>query len=329
VEQFTIFDFEKLYGKDHLVIAKAFNLDEQPFTYPHAYKKMIEVLLYHHAARYGQDAYLKTLRTYNDDVLDRFKNYIQMTSYLVPKLYDVLFAKLGHFPYTENDFLISDEYTTLFQKKNKGMAFKQESDLESVFTEAIADFEYPDFFDESKQKFTIKNQVKLSNGTVDILVANDNRAIIFELKKGTAKRKDLYQVFDYSISKELKDVVVERVLLAKEFSEDAIELANILGISCISYQIGYNHSDPYFLLLISIENDVPKNLAFNRYISDAFDGLDVFDEYVVLSEFIHPRFNGSLKAFYLKKVDELNVQIGLINKLIQRSKQIKAKGVVQ
>lgn len=322
VEQFTIFDFEKLYGKDHLVIAKAFNLDEQPFTYPHAYKKLIEVLLYHHASRYGQDAYLKTLQTYNKDVLDRFKKCIQAISYLVPKLYDALFAKLGGFPYTENDFLLSDEYTSIFQKKSNSITFKQESQLESVFTEAIADFEYTNLLDESKRKFTIKNQVKLSNGTVDILVANDNRAIIFELKKGTAKRKDLYQVFDYSISKELKDVAVERVLLAKEFSEDAIELANILGISCISYQIGYNHSDPYFLLLISKENDVPKNRVFNRYIDDAYDGLDVFDRYVVLSEFIHPKFSGSLKDFYLKKVDELNVQIDLIDKLIQRSKQI-------
>lgn len=321
MEQFTIFDFEKLYGKDHLVIAKAFNLDEQPFTYPHAYKKLIEVLLYHHAARHGQDTYLKTLQTYNEDVLDRFKNYIQMTSYLVPKLYDTFIAKLGRFPFTNDDFLIKDEYTNLFQNNNGKRMFKQESDLESVFTEAIADFEYTDLLDESRRKFTIKNQLKLSNGTVDILVANDNRAIIFELKKGVAKRKDLYQVFDYSISKELKDVAVECVLLAKEFSEDAIELANILGISCISYQIGYSHSDPYFLLLISKENDVPKNQVFNRYIDEAYEGLDVFDGYVVLSEFIHPKFDGSLKDFYLKKVDELNAEIRLINKLIQRSKQ--------
>ncbi|MGG3958386.1 hypothetical protein ABEV20_03860 [Bhargavaea massiliensis] len=322
MEQFTIFDFEKLYGKEHLFIAKSFNLDERPFIFPHTYKKLIEVLLYHHASRYGQNAYLKTLQTYNEDVLVRFKNYIQMISYLVPNLFDRLAAKLGGFLYTENDFLINDEYTSIFRNKNEELAFKQESDLESVFIEAIADFEYTDLWDESKQKFKIKNQEKLSNGTADILVTNGNRAIIFELKKGTAKRKDLYQVFDYSISNELKGVAVEPVLLAKEFSEDAIELANILGISCISYQIGYNHSDPYFLLLISKENDVPKNRVFNRYINNAYDGLDVFDEHVVLYEFIHPKFSGSLKDFYLKKVDELNAQIDLIDKLIQRSKQI-------
>jgi hypothetical protein len=319
MEQLSIYDFEKLYGKEHVLIAEAFGLNEHPITSPLLYKKMIEVLLYHHASRYGQNAYLEALRTYNKDVHERFKNSIYALIFTVQQTIGVMTAITKGIPFCLEGFCIKDEYTGLFKDTEFGKTFRYECDLEKVFTEAISDFEWISSLD--SQRFEIRNQVKLKNGGIDILVSNENRAIVFELKKGVAKRKDLFQVLDYSNSPELKNKKVECVLVAKKFGDDVLTLAKDLSVSCISYDIGYNHSDPYFLLLVSRENRIKKNEIFNSYLDDGYKWGDVFDGYVVLSEFIHPKFDGSLKDFYLKKVDELNAEISLINKLIQRSKQ--------
>ncbi|MBY6267995.1 hypothetical protein [Parageobacillus thermoglucosidasius] len=319
MEQLSIYDFEKLYGKEHVLIAEAFGLNEHPITSPLLYKKMIEVLLYHHASRYGQNAYLEALRTYNNDVYDRFKNKIHVLTFVVRETIGVMTAIAKGIPFSLEGFCIKDEYTPLFKDTESGKIFRYEQDLEKVLIEAISDFAWA--YSSEGQTFEIKNQVKLKNGGIDILVSNKNRAIVFELKKGTARRKDLFQVLDYSNSPELKDKKVERVLVAKKFDDDVLTLAKDLSVSCISYDIGYNHSDPYFLLLVSRENRIKKNEIFNSYLDDGYKWGDVFDGYVVLSEFIHPKFDGSLKDFYLKKVDELNAEIRLINKLIQRSKQ--------
>ena len=314
MEQLSIHDFEKLYGKEHVSIAKAFGLDEKPATSPLLYKKMIEVLLYHHALRYGQNAYLEALRTYNNDVYDRFKNKIHVLTFVVRETIGVMTAIAKGIPFSLEGFCIKDEYTPLFKDTESGKIFRYEQDLEKVLIEAISDFAWA--YSSEGQTFEIKNQVKLKNGGIDILVSNKNRAIVFELKKGVAKRKDLFQVLDYSNSPELKNKKVERVLVAKKFDDDVLGLAGDLSVSCISYSIGYNHSDPYFLLLVSRENQVEANEMFNRYMDDGYKWGDVFDGQLLFSEFIHPYFSEPLNSFYIRKVDELNKEIDFINSLI-------------
>ncbi|MED4969700.1 hypothetical protein [Parageobacillus toebii] len=314
MEQLSIYDFEKLYGKEHVLIAEAFGLNEHPITSPLLYKKMIEVLLYHHASRYGQNAYLEALRTYNKDVHERFKNSIYALIFTVQQTIGVMTAITKGIPFCLEGFCIKDKYTGLFKDTEFGKTFRYECDLEKVFTEAISDFEWISSLD--SQRFEIRNQVKLKNGGIDILVSNENRAIVFELKKGVAKRKDLFQVLDYSNSPELKNKKVERVLVAKKFDDDVLGLAGDLSVSCISYSIGYNHSDPYFLLLVSRENQVEANEMFNRYMDDGYKWGDVFDGQLLFSEFIHPYFSEPLNSFYIRKVDELNKEIDFINSLI-------------
>ncbi|WP_044737156.1 hypothetical protein [Geobacillus kaustophilus] len=315
MEQLTIFDFEKLYGKEHVSIAKAFRLDEQPIKTPLSYKKMIEVLLYHHASRYGQNAYLEALRTYNQDVSERFKNTINVLNSIIMQTTGLFGAIANGRPIGFHGFFISDEYTKLFKDTDSGRSFKSEQYLEKVLFEAINDLAWS--YSSEGQAFEAKRQSKLKNGEVDILFLNDRNAIVFELKKGTAKRRDLFQVVDYSNSPELSDKKVERVLVAKKFGDDVLSLAEELSVSCISYTIGYNHSDPYFLLLVSMENRIEDNEILNRYLDDRFKWSDVFEGYAVLYDFIHPNFDGSIKEFYLKKMDELKREVDLIEKLTQ------------
>ncbi|WP_044736045.1 hypothetical protein [Geobacillus kaustophilus] len=316
MEQLTIFDFEKLYGKEHIPIAKAFWLDEQPITQPFRYKKMIEVLLYHHAGKYGQNAYLEALRTYNNDVYERFKETIHLLVFMTKESLGAIQAFSIGLPFSLEGFCIKDEYTTLFKDTEFGKVFRYERDLEKILTELISDFAW--CYSLEGESFEVKNQAKMTNGTIDILISNENSAIVFELKKGTAKRADVFQVLDYSKSQELKGKRIERVLVAKRFEDDVLGLANDLSVSCISYSIGYNYSDPYFLFLVSRENHVEDNEIFSRYIDDGYEWGDVFDDQVVLGEFIHPYFNGSLKDFYISKIDELEREITAINTLTNK-----------
>jgi hypothetical protein len=318
MEQLTIFDFVKLYGEKHLLIAESFGLDEKPFTFPHAYKKMIEVILYHAATRYGQKEYQTILKTYNQDVSERFKNYIDAYSALVPRFYDSLIVKLHNQPFTHNDFLVKDEYSRLLNGKDTGK-FSREDYLEEVFTEAILDFSS---FGNPSQPYIIENQKKTSNGTIDILVRNEHNAVIFELKKGKAKRKDVYQVHDYSGAKELDGLNKECVLVANAFDDEIIKLANSLGVSCISYQVVTGIDDPYFLLLASKANNVHANEIFNRYFDEVIYYSDEFDGHAIIHEFLHPGFKGNLKEFYLNKINELNKEIRFISEVVSKSKQI-------
>lgn len=318
MEQLTIFDFVKLYGEKYLPIAESFGLDEKPFTFPHAYKKMIEVVLYHAATRYGQKEYQTILKKYNKDVSERFKNYIDAYSALIPRFYDLLIVKLHNQPSVHSDFLVKDEYSSLLNGKDTGK-FKREDYLEEVFTEAILDFTS---FGNPSQPYIIENQKKTSNGTIDILARNEQNAVIFELKKGKAKRKDVYQVHDYSKAKELDGLNKECVLVANDFDDEIIELANSLQVSCISYQVVAGVDDPYFLLLASKANNVYANEIFNRYFDEVLYYSDKLDGYAIIHEFLHPGFKGSLKEFYLNKINELNKEIRFIEEVVSKSKQV-------
>ncbi len=127
----------------------------------------------------------------------------------------------------EKSFIEDERYEISNQK------FRYESDLEHLMISEIESF-YGD-------EVIVKSQQKHGYGISDITL---NDSITLELKKGKAKRKDVYQAFEYSFDSDIKEVC----LVASEFDESTLEIANKLGVSCFAYCFmfeDYSVSDQY------------------------------------------------------------------------------------
>lgn len=127
------------------------------------------------------------------------------------------------FSFNYDDLLIKDERYEISNEK-----FKYESDLEHLISSEFESY-YGEEITISKQKFH-------GYGRADITI---NDSIVLELKKGKAKRKDVYQTFEYSFDEKIKELC----LIASDFDEDVIKIANKLDINCFAYCFMYEDPD--------------------------------------------------------------------------------------
>ncbi|OHX52043.1 hypothetical protein [Planococcus faecalis] len=111
----------------------------------------------------------------------------------------------------------------------KGEEFSNEIDLEILI---LSNFQ--DYF---REEIEIKRQQVVGYGKSDLLI---NGNIVIELKKSTAKRKDVYQAFEYSFG---EDVEVT-CLIAQGFSEEVLDIANKLKVECYRYAFGRDPEQP-------------------------------------------------------------------------------------
>lgn len=159
----------------------------------------------------------------------------------------------GAFSFLEfnyDDLLIKDERYDI-----SGNKFKYESDLEYLISSELENY----FGEEIK----ISTQEFHGYGRADITI---NDSIAIELKKGKAKRKDVYQTFEYSFDEKVK----ETCLIASDFDDDVIKIANKLNINCFAYCFMYEDPD------IPFENQYPIGFVLekvNKTRSDFFDEL--------------------------------------------------------
>ncbi|MGE8038131.1 hypothetical protein [Lysinibacillus sp. NPDC093692] len=133
--------------------------------------------------------------------------------------------------------------------------FKLEKDLEKVLNQ--------EFIDYYNNEITVKKQEYLGYGKSDLSI---NNKIAIELKINKAKRKDVYQTFEYSFAEEIETLC----LIAKEFDESVLKIANKLNVDCYSYSFIREEADET-LYPIGIWLDKKTNTSpnlFDEYLSD-------------------------------------------------------------
>lgn len=143
--------------------------------------------------------------------------------------------------------------------------FKYERDLENVI--------FQDFIDYYGDEKSIKRQEYLGYGKSDISI--DGKFAI-ELKIGKAKRKDIYQTFEYSFAENIENVC----LIAKDIDNNVLKIANKLKVDCYSYSLvkedDIEDSYPIGVYFEKITNSKTNN--FDEYLQD-IGGLTLFSFY--------------------------------------------------
>lgn len=143
--------------------------------------------------------------------------------------------------------------------------FKNEGDLEKTIYQAFKD----SFGDE----INIKRQQFVGYGKSDILI---NNQIAIELKKSKAKRKDVYQTFEYSFDEKIKNVC----LITAGFDNDVLSIAEKLNVDCYAYSFVRYVDEPEYPIGIYIEkitNSKPN--IFDHLLDEMDGGLIYFSHY--------------------------------------------------
>lgn len=186
------------------------------------------------------------------------------------------------FGFNYNDLLIEDE-----RYKISGKEFKYESDLEHLISS-----ELENYFGE---EITISTQEFHGYGRADITI---NGSIALELKKGKAKRKDVYQTFEYSFDEKIK----ETCLIASDFDDDVIKIANKLSVNCFAYCFMYEDpempfEDQYPIGFILEKVNKTNSDFFDEFIPemDAF-WISYYDPKFKFSKVYDAEYNTNLKV---------------------------------
>lgn len=163
------------------------------------------------------------------------------------------------------NLLICDERIQI-EKEN----FRFEKDLENMI--------FKDFIDYYGDEKSIKRQEYLGFGRSDISI---NGQFALELKIGKAKRKDVYQTFEYSFDKNIKRVC----LIAKEISDDVLKIAEKLNVDCYNYSFVREEETDSYPMGVYFEKVTRSNSnLFDEYLEDV-GGVTLFSFYDPLFDF--------------------------------------------
>lgn len=208
----------ELYGKDFLPYAKFFS-NEGRIIEPVSYKAFAELVLYTYFRNGNKDKYINVLNIYNKTADSKFSKTIRFMK-------DVFIYR--------GSFMESWDHKikNIFDNHFKNGKFIREHDLEMVIYDNFYSYDF-------NQEIKVFRQVQTDAGPLDICILHDGSAYLLELKKGAARRKDVYQILDYFNSYSPPDGINERVpvLVASDFDEKVLLLARENGIGCYKYVI--------------------------------------------------------------------------------------------
>lgn len=149
---------------------------------------------------------------------DHFKESLE----LVSQVYTELSSYEGFQVILRKPYFQIEDKTNIFTKRE----FKREADLERILYESLINWD---------DGWSVKKQRYVGKGLSDITVLRQKEKIAIELKKGKALRKDIYRTVEYTAG----ESEYKGVLIASEFDEEVIELANKLKVNCYEYQLAY------------------------------------------------------------------------------------------
>ncbi|MGE7132616.1 hypothetical protein [Lysinibacillus xylanilyticus] len=215
--------------------------------YCHAYAKHLLIHSHFNIYEIFIDAFNKIIR---EDQTFKYLESVQKEFFFINRNYQKLFIVDERIPIEKDQF-------------------KYEKDLENVL--------YQEFNDYFGNEISVKKQEYLGYGKSDISI--DNK-IAIELKINKAKRKDVYQTFEYSFAKGIKTLC----LIAKEFDDEVLKIANKLNVDCYSYSFIREEVDetsyPIGIWLDKKTNTTPN--LFDEYLLDISSS--------ILFSFYDPKF---------------------------------------
>lgn len=281
VEVLTRTDIAEIHGEQYLHLSEPF-LIEDKICSVFSYKAFIEMLLWTLMRKSEKDEYLRQYQIYQNVVAERFHmNQILINACLMKKGFHL-------------SFLLNTGITDIYNYKFKNGEFKNEFDLEHVIYDSFYGFD-------NNETIKVQRQVE----KIDLKITHNNIVFITELKKGKESRKNVYQVFDYCNSYELmgNEEMKVPVLIAKSYSDDVVQLARELDVSCYSYFIleelpytslvleealSNDHFDAfydYFVSNVGVISSTMKGIvtnprdAFNQIFNSYMKSLDIIAEF--------------------------------------------------
>jgi hypothetical protein len=212
-------------------------------------------------------AYAKNLLNYGQ--YTEYGNFITKFNELVVKdeTYQHMKKVQNQLPFVNRFFEIGCENILIkdYRYSLKNEKFENENDLEEVIYQAFKDY----FSDE----LTVKRQQVVGYGKSDILI---NNQIAIELKKDKAKRKDVYQTFEYSFDEKINTVC----LITAGFDEKVLSIAEKLNVDCYAYSL-VRFSDelkyPEGIYIEKVTNS--KQNIFDQLLSEIDGGVIYFSHY--------------------------------------------------
>lgn len=194
------------------------------------------------------------VNTYNSLLIEYFQPVLDLTKevYRIISVAEGLFTVFGM-----GDF-------SLYDKTDR---FKDDKFTSELFLESVL-FESLKFWD---MDWVVKRQQHIGEGLADICITSDNEKIAIELKKDRAQRKDVYQTYEYTKA----NSGYKAVLIASDFDDSVIELADEMDINCYKYCLAtpLKEEVPSAVYLDPINNAREKtNIEINLEIINECDG---------------------------------------------------------
>lgn len=217
VNKINIFELRKSFGSfsDSKMFIDAYSkLEQLDFMQFHLFGEHFSSYL---LASRQLDQYRNLVKRYNDIFENVFGDEIKSYRYAITKanFFNGMFI---------NGFLLKDK-TDIFSKRE----FEKEHKLKETMLETFKDWSF-------ESQLEVSQEVRIGFGICDIYLKNvfgKNYAI--ELKKGIARRKDVYQTHEYTLNGSMSN----GILVTAGFDDQVIEIANALGIFLYEYDLAY------------------------------------------------------------------------------------------
>lgn len=261
----TPIELKSLYGKEVIKFMKMVYGEITEINSPLAYMAFIKMFSYFSFNEKGHVPYENIIKEYNKHFIEKFGKELEveieakrMAGHLVNNSPFVFFDE------KVSDYLISNQHQEALKKIDHTYQFTKESYLEDSIFEEIENWDHD---------YTVKRQVKVNGGRLDLLIESKDELIIIELKKDKVKGRHLYQTLDYMLSyPEDYPKNIEMVVVGYEFTEHAIRVAKRLGITCVKYDVS-QCIDCRFLFLSFDFEILPIHLSgFKNFITNVCQG---------------------------------------------------------
>ncbi|HDR4569011.1 hypothetical protein [Bacillus paranthracis] len=261
----TPIELKALYGKEAIKFMKMLYGEITEINSPLAYMTFVKMFSYFSFNESGNVTYETIINEYNKHFIEKYGEELkeEIEAKIVANRL-VGNSMLFFFNEKVSDYLISNQHQEALKKIGYTYQFTKESYLEDSIFEEIENWDHD---------YTVKRQVKVNGGRLDILIESKDELIIIELKKDKVKGRHLYQTLDYMLSyPEDYPKNIEMVVVGYEFTEHAIRVAKRLGITCVKYDVS-QCIDCRFLFLSFDFEILPIRLSgFKNFITNVCQG---------------------------------------------------------